>query len=338
MKKNVGLYYCNRCKYVGLIAIIGQSAKTECKQCKNAVNVYEAVHFTRSLINRLATVTRELKVLKNQEINKPEVDEDESEKISTSILAEVKLEQTDMFANHEQHQPLEKWFASKHIKTEFDFQAVDMTGYYDEAAVKIANAYDIFESIIGKIAWAYQKKHTGFNLDISKYSQQQVQFITNTLREFYSHTLFSRYSYQKKEKVIHLKLQKAQPIQQFLTGGWLEWFALITLLQNIKERGGVEILSCARGAKVYFANQDMFELDVLFLVNNKPPLVIECKTGEFRQDINKFLDLQKRLQIPAKNFVILSSNITNEQAKSLSAMYGLSFVNISMFAQLLDSL
>ena len=53
--------------------------------------------------------------------------------------------------------------------------------------------------------------------------------------------------------------------------------------------------SCARGVKVVFPNEDLHELDVLIQVGAQTPICIECKTGEFRRDIDKYLRLKKRL-------------------------------------------
>ena len=171
------------------------------------------------------------------------------------------------------------------------------------------------------------------NLDLKKYSQKEAQQINNICREFYSHTLFSRYVYQKQEKLVHLKLQSAAPIRQFFSGEWLEWYALGKLLAYAEKQGKNYVFSCARNAEIYFSNDDKHELDVVFLAKNKLPLVIECKTGEYRRDLDKYLTLRKRLDIPAENFVLLVTDIDETQAKSLSSMYELTFVTLSMLPQ-----
>ena len=62
----------------------------------------------------------------------------------------------------------------------------------------------------------------------------------------------------------------------------------------------------------------------------KKPLVIECKTGEFRHDIEKCTKIRKRLGIDKSNFIICAPRLSDEQECSLSAMYELSFVNLTM--------
>ena len=129
--------------------------------------------------------------------------------------------------------------------------------------------------------------------------------------------------------MIHLKLQAATPIRQFFNGTWLEWFALNEILTLAKQYGKNYNFSCARSAKIRFANEDLHELDVLFLPKNKQLIVIECKTGEYRQNLDKYLNLRKRLNIPTDNFILLVTNINEAQAKSLSSMYQLTFVTLT---------
>ena len=135
---------------------------------------------------------------------------------------------------------------------------------------------------------------------------------------------------------MHLKLQSATPIRQFFSGEWLEWFALNTVLTQAKKRGKNYAFSCARSAEIRFANEDLHELDVVFLTPQKPPVIIECKTGEYRRDLDKYLNLRKRLNIPAENFALLVTDVNEAQAKSLSAMYQLTFVTPDTFAAYLD--
>ncbi len=96
--------------------------------------------------------------------------------------------------------------------------------------------------------------------------------------------------------------------------------------------------SCARGVKVVFPNEDLHELDVVCLPEGRPPICIECKSGEFRRDIDKYLRLRKRLGLDRQHFVICAADLTQEQAAGLTAMYELTFVNLETLAPHLVSL
>ncbi|MDP2094430.1 MAG: hypothetical protein Q8K50_11165, partial [Hydrogenophaga sp.] len=79
-------------------------------------------------------------------------------------------------------------------------------------------------------------------------------------------------------------------------------------------------------------------LDVVALPHGQAPICIECKSGEFRRDIDKYQRLRKRLGIERSRFVICSTDITDEQASSLSAMYDLTFVSIASLPRHLASI
>ena len=324
----MGVYRCNHCKFISEHIIHRSMPPTKCANCGQDVTVYETAPFIQHIIDRWASTVRELNALKNQD-KEPAEQQQAQEHNQSNPLDNVKLSDTNILANIEQHQPLTDWFKNKQITPEFDCATIDMSGYFDEAAAKIGQNFAIFQDILNKIAWNYRNNHSGLNLDLKKYSQKEAQQINNICREFYSHTLFSRYTYQKQDKLIHLKLQAATPIRQFFNGTWLEWFALNEILTLAKQYGKNYNFSCARSAKIRFANEDLHELDVLFLPKNKQLIVIECKTGEYRQNLDKYLNLRKRLNIPTDNFILLVTNINEAQAKSLSSMYQLTFVTLT---------
>ncbi len=329
----MGIYRCSYCKHIDESS--QENVILDCEKCGEAVKVYNSVLFVKNILTRWAKTIRELNSLKSQEVEGIFSQEMMSER-DGNLLSDVKISETDILATKEQHAPLEKWFNSAKIRPVFDYSTVDMSGYYDEAAQAIATQYEIFSRIMGRITWSYRKEHSGLSIDLRKYSQKDAQKINNICRELYAQTLFSRYNYNKKNKTVHLKLQKAQPIQQFFNGLWLEWFALDSILTVAKKQGRKYIFSCARSVRIYFPNEDLHELDVVFLPNGRQPLIIECKTGEFRQDLDKYLALRKRLKLSAENFIILATDLEKSQVKSLSTMYNLTFSTLENFKEILE--
>ena len=161
-------------------------------------------------------------------------------------------------------------------------------------------------------------------------SSKDAQAVNALCRQLYSHTFFARYHYQKPEKIVRLTLQTAPAVRQFFNGGWLEWHALLELLNQLQEKG--KTFSCARGVEVVFPNEDLHELDVVCLPDGRPPVCIECKSGEFRRDIDKYLRLRKRLGLDRNRFIICAADLTQEQATGLSTMYELTCVNLQTLA------
>lgn len=162
-------------------------------------------------------MNRELQALKQQEEGREENAQQDtgSENQNYNPLAGVNLSETDILATEKQHEPIRQWFARANIVPMFNLQAVNMSGFFDEAAAKLGSNYQITKNMLGQISWAYSHNHTSISLDVGKMSQKDGQTMNNLCRQFYSHTLFSKYFYQKQEKIVRLNLQRATAIKHF---------------------------------------------------------------------------------------------------------------------------
>ncbi len=65
------------------------------------------------------------------------------------------------------------------------------------------------------------------------------------------------------------------------------------------------------------------------IAGGQTPICIECKSGEFRGDIEKYLRLKRRLGVDRSHFIICATDLSDEQAAGLNAMYELTFVNLN---------
>lgn len=320
------IYRCNRCGHVAEAATAG--TQVPCQSCGTPATVFDTVFYVQKLLERYTAAMREIKALKAvDETSATEQLTEAAQETTSPPLHEVDLLNTRFLATAAQHAPIEQWLRSRQIEAQFDHANVDTTGYFDDAARMLGDRFDLFGELIDRVSYAYRKSHTTVNLDLNSLSQKDIQTLSTACRQLHSQTLFARYHYQKTEKVVRLTLQSAPNVRQFFDGGWLEWYALIELLQVFQARKLA--FSCARGVKVVFANEDLHELDVVALPSGQPPICIECKSGEFRREIDKYQRLRKRLGIERSRFIVCASDITPEQASSFTAMYDLTFVNLS---------
>ena len=62
-----------------------------------------------------------------------------------------------------------------------------------------------------------------------------------------------------------------------------------------------------------FPNRDRYEIDGFFLIGDGIPVCIECKTGEFRQDIARFSLLRKRLNLDKMQFLVCVMGLNEKQ-------------------------
>ena len=141
----------------------------------------------------------------------------------------------------------------------------------------------------------------------------------------YDYSFVAKYFYDKKNKIIRLTLQTAPKIKSFFNGIWMEWFTLMKLLEFFRDNK-IEA-SCMRNLEVSFPNGISHELDIFFLTENDTPFCVECKSGEFRHDIDKYLKLRAQLNIDKNQFVICIFGLSQEQAQGMTSMYDLTFTN-----------
>jgi len=346
------IYRCNKCGFIAETVPMLPGSKIPCTRCTHPSTVYETVFFAEKLAERYFAALREIEALKVGD-KSAALSDPATPGAATATSSAVKpapappaiaLDQLDLhntasLATPEQHQPLKQWFKTRQIEAQFDYNNVDTTGFFDDAARALGDNFALFAELLDRIRYAYRNSHSGLNLELANVSQKDAQALTTLCRQFYSHTLFARYNYQKPEKIVHLTLQTATTVRQFFEGGWLEWLVLVELLEQLKAKKCA--FSCARGVKVVFPNEDLHEIDVMALVetqSGQTPIYIECKTGEFRREIDKFLRLKKRLGIPRQQFIICASDLSDEQAAGLSAMYELTFVNLQTLAAKLQAL
>ncbi|MFZ3141847.1 hypothetical protein [Polaromonas sp.] len=325
------IYRCNQCGFISEDTSAPIGSKLPCARCSAASTVYDTVFYVEKLLERYVAALREVKALQqNDPAPEAPAAQQAAPEPAPPALLDADMRNTKLLATPEQHAPLQAWFQSRQIEARFEHALVDTSGFFDDAACLIGDGYALFGELMERVCFAYRKSHSGVNLELGNLSQKDAQAINQLCRQLYSHTFFARYHYQKPEKIVRLTLQAAPAMRQFFDGGWLEWYAFIELLKQTQAHG--QAFSCARGVKVVFPNEDLHELDVVCLPQGQAPVVIECKSGEFRRDIDKYLRLRKRLGIERSRFIICAADLTQEQASGLSAMYELSFVNLPMLA------
>jgi hypothetical protein len=347
------IYRCSQCALVSEVAIAPEGGTIPCSRCGTPSPVYETVYYVQRVLDRYFELLREVNALKQAgKTETPAVSAPAPSahsapakpgvgtKSKPQPAAEPPLDlgdinNTKQLATAQQHAPLQAWFAKHQIEATFDFSLVDTSGFYDDAARQIGDGFELFAELIDRVRYAYRKNQSWVNLALADLSQKDGQAVNNLCRQLYSHTFFARYNYQKSEKIVNLTLQTAPAVRQFFDGGWLEWYAFMQLIIQLTERK--RSFSCARGVKVVFSNEDLHELDVFVLPDGQPPICIECKSGEFRRDIDKCLRIRKRLGLDKNRFIICASDLTDEQASGLSAMYDLTFVNLKSLGKHLQT-
>lgn len=329
----MAIFRCNKCGHLREVSneVIGKTVR--CPQCKQPAPIHNTVAFIEKVLERYLNVYKELHQLR-QQLSTPLTFSVESETSTEEV--DFDIHNTRTMTYEHQYEPIVKWFQQKQVRLEVDHNAIDTTGFFDEVAIRLGEQYEILKEVSDRIARTQRKGYTTVTINFSKYSQKEIQTLTSFCQDLYEYSFIAKYFYKNKDKRAHLTLQTAPAIVKFFNGEWLEWFVFMKLLSVFKEKQ--RRFSCLRSLNIHFPNEDRHELDVFFLLNDRIPLCIECKSGEFRSTIEKYAKLRNRLQIEKPYFLLLALGLTDEQSHGLSSMYDITFVNEKNFLEHVQAL
>lgn len=341
----MAIFLCNNCNYFREVKSEYTGKSVACPGCKQPNTVHDTVRFLKNIIGKYKDQDKELQALKRQfvqlvqQLAPAESTQPASPTASGNstnalpqLLADVDIHNTATLADPEQYQPIVAWMKHRGIHLDIDHQALDTTGFFDEIAVRLGDEYETLKLVSNQIKFNQQKGYTGVNLKLSKHSNnKKIAVIKDFCQQLYDYSFVSRYSFDNKNKSVHMKLQTVPIISQFFLGEWMEWFVFMKILNLLQERGVP--VSCLRSFHVNFQNKGRFEIDGFFLIADKIPVCVECKTGEFRSDIKKFSILRKKLGLYQTQFLVCALGLDDAQIQGFNGMYDVTFSNQSGFLE-----
>jgi len=312
---------------------IGKNAK--CPKCQDKGMIHNTLLYVKEIREKYLVLEKKLQE-KDEEKDSSEHNNDLLEIHDPIPIDDFDIHNTNIFSQKDHYAPIIKWFKEKSIQAKVDPKMMDTTGFFDEVAIYMGNNFHVIDSIIGQIKYIQNKKYDTVKITLSKNTKEEVQQIIEFCKMLHQYSFIARFNFQKKDKVIYLTLQDIPKIKSFFNGLWMEWFVLIKIITFFKENNIT--LPIIRGVDIIFPNKDKNELDIFFINTQGDPICIECKTGEFRQDLSKYLTLQKKLNIKKENFILCVFGLDNEQAQGLTSMYEITLVNESTLVNQIKSL
>lgn len=241
-----------------------------------------------------------------------------------TLLDSVNIHDTDALTLKAQYEPITHWFKRKYISVVVNPEAMDTSGFFDEVAVALGDNYALLKIVSNKIKHRQLNNRDVAFIDLENYDDKDSETIKKFCKELYDYSFVARYFYNAQKKLIILNLQSAPRIVHFFKGEWLEWYAFMKIVDYCHSRQLA--FSCTRNMRIEAIN-GRYEIDVFFLINDTP-LFIECKSGEYRQFIDKYCKLKKQLAIEKPYFLFLIADMNDTKTKGLTAMFDITFINV----------
>ena len=244
---------------------------------------------------------------------------------------DLNIHNTDMMTKIDHYAPIVGWLKQRNFQAEVNEAAMDTSGFFDEIAIELGDNYKLLKRIVDTIKRRQQGKYDKAYIDLSRDEPKNIETIQKFCKQLYEYAFVAKYFYNSKDKKAILHLQAATKIINFFNGEWLEWYAVMKIAELCHQRKIK--FSCTRNMIIYLSDDNnRYEIDVFFLINDQP-LFIECKSGEYREFIDKYTKLRRKLFIPKAQFLMLTSGVDEERVKGLTAMFDISFVNEAMLIE-----
>ena len=327
----MAIFRCNKCKYIKEVPNKYINEIVKCPKCTKENKVYETIVFAKKVISIYTSKQEEINIQKenikqlNDNINKQKK---EIDNLNTKIILSNKnvdnISNSEEFILEEDYKLIVDWFNIKKINVEINLDAVDTRGFFDEVAILLGNNFHILDKVLDQIRYIQRKGYDTVKILLENKTKEEIAIIKNFSQEVYDYSFVTRYFYDRKKNAVYLELQKATKIVNFFNGMWLEWYIYMMLLDFLKEKQISHKI--IRDLKITYSNGEKHELDLFLLVNNTP-ICIECKIGEFRRDLDKYIKIKKHLKVDKEQFIICIVGLSKNQTDGFTNTYDITFTN-----------
>jgi len=137
--------------------------------------------------------------------------DDQNPKNTVDNVESYDIHNSDMFSSDAQHAPIVQWFKAKNITANPSVNAVDTTGFFDEAAVAIGTDYALLGEVCDRIRYAQLKEFSSNVVYLDKKSKEEAKAIQAFIQQLYEHSLIARFISNSKEK-IYTSFCKMHPV------------------------------------------------------------------------------------------------------------------------------
>ncbi len=210
----------------------------------------------------------------------------------------------------------------------------------DKLALFMGNNFDLIKDVYQRLK-ASLNNGSLITLNISHYPPQKISAVTQFLKNLKEKFSFlSLYNYKPSPTFqLTFQINRVSNALNFLSGGWFERYVKSVILNHLNKNGiPVQVLM---NAKIVLPDGRDSELDI-FLQIQDHFFWIETKTSsDHARLIERYSSLKRQLGIDDQHCALVILDISEQNARIQSGMYGLNLFNIrqinSKLINLIDS-
>jgi len=178
-------------------------------------------------------------------------------------------------------------------------------------------------------------KGQNLSVNLASRSKAEITYTTQFCSRMSDYAFLSSYQYDRKNKMLYASPQKKGLVINFITGGWFERYIYLSLCQLLRQ--SKQFYKSILNPQIVLQNGEDFELDILFLVNNKP-FWIECKTGDYQNHVTKYSKMRSVLSIPKDCSLLVILGIREQLTQELTSLHDIHVANENNFLATAESL
>ena len=218
------------------------------------------------------------------------------------------------------------WLTEKNVNVQSYNQQSSADDVFDKLAVFLGERYDSLAELHQKIKRSLlQEEGTKFYFNLSNKTQKEIANCTQFCQKLYESSLLTFYHYNRKEKVIKATPTRRGDIINFFNGLWFERFIYRKVSKFLSSKGLK--YQCLINPIIRFSNNNEFELDLIFFVNDQP-LWIECKTGDnYNSCFQKYSEHQQNLGIAKEKTLLVILNDPNNRVEDQTKIWNITVAN-----------
>jgi hypothetical protein len=111
-----------------------------------------------------------------------------------ALLADsINIHDTNALTLKAQYEPIEHWFKRKHIPVEINADAMDTSGFFDEAAVALGDNYAVLKIVSNKIKYRQLNNKERAYIELADIDDKDSEAIKKFCKELYDYSFVAKY-------------------------------------------------------------------------------------------------------------------------------------------------